>query len=296
MKLAGKAGSLVAAICLTALLSGCGVRAVTPPPSSPPPAEPQQKTAYQWVTEVREKENRVQDLDAEYTIKMEMGDDSSSIAFGMNGNIRAKAREGQPEMLMDMTISILGQKQSMSLYYLDGQCYMDSNGMKFRTATPAQEVKSQFSTGLQSSFQENEIRSSEVRTEDGETVVSMVLDGKAFTDLVQQTMGNMMGGETEMNVSEMILFSDAEMELRVDAEGNPLSEKVALEARFDPDRLKGNEEAAGNGIFENLDGMTIRVTKEMSFRSFGQPVSIIPPADLDAYVDATGMTGVGGAL
>lgn len=279
--------AVLAAVCLAASLSACGARPAKEPSST---AKNSGKSAYALLKEAGEKEKGAVSYDADYTMKIEMGDGASSITMGVEGSMKVKGLKNDPEIHTDMAVSFFGQKMSMSTYYVNGTYYVDSNGSKMRTSKPVEEVLKQYATGAQSDIKESDIRSSGVTTENGTTIVSLTVDGRALTDMVGGALDSSLGSNAEgIDYAALFTFSDAEMEVRLDEKGTLLNDKFTIEMKVNPAALSElpEESAGAAAMYEN---MIIKVTTEMTYNSIGLPVSIVPPADLDAYTDSDSLS------
>lgn len=257
--------ALLLAFCLT-FLSAIAFSGCSRPQGSP----------YQVYAAAAQKTSANGSIDAnlDMTAKIEMA--GMSMEMGVSGNTKATTADGKPQaMLADMQLSVLGQKVDMDMYYADGILYTSSAGQKAKTSVSAEEVLEQLGSYKPIEFEESALKESSLKVENGNQIISVVLDGKALNDILAKQIGGMLSdsGASEGIDPSSMSFSDVTMTAEVNKDGY----LTKTDMKFD---MTAKIADAGD--------MTYTMELVLTMNNPGQAVTITPPADLDSYQETSG--------
>lgn len=253
MKKAQHVLSLVSALALAALLSGCGA-----------------KTPEDVYIDAVKKQSELKDMHTISDVEMNVSAMGVSMPVTMTMDMLAK-NSGQPDMQMqlDMSMDMMGMALDLGSYYADGWMYMDILDTKVKTETPIDDaMDQQMQLDLSGLDTENLVELTMEDGEEGAKVLHFTVDGQLLTDSLSQ-ITTQMGQDissTELGVCDITLTvgkdgyfhqMDCTMPVTIETGDTPMEMEMTMSTQFvDP----------------------------------GQPVEITPPTDLDSYMESTSPT------
>lgn len=132
------------------------------------------------------------------TIRMNYSVSAQGIAMDgtMEGTLKMRGLSGtNPEYLMDMNTSFLGQQVQQRTFYTGGYYYMETGGMKYKVPMDMTEALEQTQTGSLTADNMDYLRDiTEERHEDGSVTYRFTGDLDMVNGLTEGIMGNMNAG------------------------------------------------------------------------------------------------------
>ncbi len=242
----------VLALCLALSLFGCGAEDI-----------------YSEYRKAVEKTNGLESLDVTMNMKMDIATSGMTISAPMEARVRGIQKNGKPEeMLVDMTMSLMGQEVTASMYYKDGVCYTATQGVKVKESMSADAFQADSGDVSIPEFPEDILKQATRTQENGESKVSVTFDGEKTREILLDMIASSLedGG---LQMTELKL-SDVDFSYTINKDGY-VSEYAM---KFN---MSGKSNQADASVAMDI---------QMRFRNPGEKVSIQAP-DLSQYVDSS---------
>lgn len=208
-------------------------------------------------------------MDADYTMNMQMGSAGETIDTNMVGRIQMSADPSGENLKyrMDMDMNLLGITQHALAFYTDGWYYYDVEGQKFRMEMPIEDmIATAQASNLMADQDLSYISDISMVTDEDSTTIYFTADAEKIMNQSNQilAMSGMPASGDEMEVS----IGQYKGEFTVDDQGNYTQERVLMDMTM---------ESAG-------ESMDMHIFMEMNINAMGSEVSFELPST-EGYVD-----------
>ena len=174
------------------------------------------------------------------------------------GTLRAAADDGGAVFAMETVCN----DQTLISYYAGGRLYQDNGAEKHAEPYSDERLDATLRTARPLVVDETDILNSDLSSEDGVRVYTAMVSGDKVRELFAADMAL---GDAE--TQEKFTFHDMTLRVEISAEGYVTRQVLLYKA---------------TSAFMDLAG-TLAYECETVFHSPGQPVTVEPPADLEAY-------------
>lgn len=246
------------AIIMTLSMSACGGSG-----GSGGAKEKKDQTAFELYKTASEKMSDAEGLSMNLDMTVQ-STESSDDDIAMSGPVQVIMKDDTNiEMMMTLSVSMMGMDVPISMYYVDGFAYMEAMGMKMKQAMDMDEAASTAQLG-QVDFPEDAIKDQKITDTDDGKELSFTLDGAKMSSIMGDSLGSMEDLVGSIDGS----YGDMTMVVYLDKDGKLTA--MNLEAEFSASEEEGAEAQTGSFAMK---------VSEIEYEN----VTITPPADLDSF-------------